>query len=137
MIRESGVPSIHSVTTTFGALAKGEGAADPLEVLRQLGGREMAALAGGILAARVQKTPVLLDGYTACAAAAVLQALRPDAADHCLAAHVTAEPGHRTLLEHLGLKPVLDLEISAGGGAGGAAAIALLRAAAAAWPPNS
>lgn len=115
--------------------AKAAGAADPLELLRQLGGREMAAIAGGIVAARIQKTPVLLDSYAACAAAAVLQALRPDAIDHCLAAHVTPAAGHRALLEHLGLNPLIDMRIGAGGGAGGAAAVALVRAAAAAWPP--
>jgi nicotinate-nucleotide--dimethylbenzimidazole phosphoribosyltransferase len=61
---------------------------DPLEVLRRLGGRELAAMAGAVLAARLQRIPVILDGYVATAAAAVLHALRPDALDHCVAGHI-------------------------------------------------
>src|SRR5205085_5371646 len=60
---------------------------NPLELLRRLGGRELTAMAGAILAARTQRVPVLIDGYVATAAAAVLHAMRPDALDHCLAAH--------------------------------------------------
>ena len=115
---------------------KGEGATEPLELLRQLGGREMAAIAGAILAARTQKTPVLLDSYGGCAAAAVLTAIRPDAADHCMAAHVSAEPGHATLLERLGLKPLLDLGLADGAGTGTTAAIGLVRMAAATYTPG-
>lgn len=111
--------------------ARAEGSDSPLDLQRQLGGREMAAAAGAIVAARVQKVPVILDGYGACAAAAALQALRPDAIDHCLAGHVSTEPGHAILLEHIGKAPLLDLSLPSGGGAGGAAAIALARLAAA------
>jgi nicotinate-nucleotide--dimethylbenzimidazole phosphoribosyltransferase len=118
------------------ARAKREGAADPLDILRQLGGREMAAIAGAILAARTQKTPVLLDSYGGCAAAAVLAAIRPDAADHCMAAQVSAEPGHALLLERLGFKPLLDLSLSDGAGTGAAAAIGLVRLAAATYTPG-
>jgi nicotinate-nucleotide--dimethylbenzimidazole phosphoribosyltransferase len=118
------------------ARAKGESAADPLDVLRQLGGREMAAIAGAIVAARSQKTPVLLDSYGACAAAAVLAAIRPDAADHCMAAQVSAEPGHAILLERLGFKPLLDLGLSDGAGTGAAAAIGLVRLAIATYTPG-
>lgn len=116
--------------------AREEGADAPLDLLRQLGGREMAAIAGAILAARTQKTPVLLDSYAACAAAAVLQALRPDALDHCLAAHVSTLAGHAILLEHLGKTPLLDLSIAAGAGTGGAAAIGLVRLASACFQPR-
>jgi nicotinate-nucleotide--dimethylbenzimidazole phosphoribosyltransferase len=66
---------------------------DPLEVLRRLGGREIAAMAGAILAARMERIPVLIDGYVATAAAAVLHAANPSALDHCLIGHVSAEPG--------------------------------------------
>ena len=116
------------------ARARGEGAADPLDLLRHLGGREMAAIAGAILAARTQKTPVLLDSYGGCAAAAVLAAVRPDAADHCMAAHVSAAPGHAILLERLGLRPLLDLGL-ADTGTGTTAAIGLVRLAAATYTP--
>jgi nicotinate-nucleotide--dimethylbenzimidazole phosphoribosyltransferase len=102
---------------------------DPLEVLRRLGGREIAAMAGAILAARERRIPVLLDGLVAGAAAAVLQALAPDALDHCQAAHRSAEPAHGRLLEKLGLRPLLDLGMRLGEASGGALAILLCRAA--------
>ncbi len=97
--------------------------------MRQLGGRETAALAGAIVAARVQKVPVVLDGYAATAAGAVLQALRPDALDHCLVAEAAATPGHRRLLARIGKPPFLDLGVERGAGLAGVAALALLRVA--------
>lgn len=103
---------------------------DPLEVLRRLGGRELAAMAGAVLAARLQRIPVILDGYVATAAAAVLFALRPDALDHCVAGHLSAEPAHRRLLEKLGLKPVLELGMRLGEGSGAAMAAGIVKAAA-------
>ncbi len=103
--------------------------ADPLEVLRRLGGRELAAMAGAILAARTQRVPVLIDGYVATAAAAVLHAMRLDALDHCLAAHCSAEPAHRNLLKRLGKEPVLDLGMRLGEASGAALATGLLKAA--------
>ena len=102
---------------------------DPLEVLRRLGGRELAAMAGAILAARLQRIPVLLDGYVASAAAAVLYAIRPDALDHCLAAHCSAEPAHRKLLARLGKEPLLDLGMRLGEASGAALAASIVKAA--------
>jgi len=102
---------------------------DPLEVLRRLGGRELAAMAGAVLAARLQRIPVLLDGYVATAAAAVLAAARPGALDHCLAAHCSAEPAHRKLLARLGKEPLLDLGMRLGEGSGAALAASLVKAA--------
>jgi len=102
---------------------------DPLEVLRRLGGREIAAMAGAITAARHRRVPVLLDGYVCCAAAAVLRNANPDSLAHCRAGHRSAEPAHRLLLEHLGLTPLLDLGMRLGEGSGAAVAIAILRAA--------
>ena len=103
--------------------------ADPLEVLRRLGGHEIAAMTGAILAARRSRVPVLLDGFTATVAAAVLHALSPDATAHCLSGHRSAEPAHRRLLERLGLEPLLDLGLRLGEASGAALAIPLLRAA--------
>lgn len=103
--------------------------ADPLDVLRRLGGREIAAMAGAILAARLNRVPVLLDGYISCAAAAVLQALRPDALDHCLAAHLSGDGAHRDVLARLGKKPLLDLNMRLGEGSGAALAAGLVKAA--------
>jgi nicotinate-nucleotide--dimethylbenzimidazole phosphoribosyltransferase len=102
---------------------------DPLEVLRRLGGREIAAMAGAILAARLQRIPVLLDGYVVCAAAAILHALDDTALDHCLAAHLSAEPAHRAVLERLGKTPLLDLGMRLGEGTGAALAIGMAKAA--------
>ncbi|WP_029353755.1 nicotinate-nucleotide--dimethylbenzimidazole phosphoribosyltransferase [Bosea sp. 117] len=102
---------------------------DPLEVLRKLGGREVAAIAGAILAARLQRVPVVLDGYVVTAAAAVLHALDPSALDHCFAGHCSAEPAHRRVLESLGLRPLLDLGMRLGEGSGAALAIGVIKAA--------
>ena len=102
---------------------------DPLEVLRRVGGREIAAMAGVMLAARAYRVPVLLDGFVAGAAAAVLHALTPDALAHAQAAHLSAEPGHARLLEHLQLGPLLQLEMRLGEASGAALAILLCRAA--------
>lgn len=104
---------------------------DPLEVLRRVGGREIAAMAGAILACRVQKIPVLIDGYVATAAAAILKAANPTALDHCLIGHVSAEPGHLRAIERLGKTPLLALGMRLGEGTGAALAAGLVKAAAA------
>src|SRR3954454_18081392 len=106
-------------------------AGDPFDVLRRLGGLEFAAMTGAILAARMGRVPVVLDGFSAGAAAAVLYAVDPRALDHCVAGHVSAEPGHRRLLERLGMRPLLDLGMRLGEASGATLALALLKAAAA------
>ncbi|MGX5828490.1 nicotinate-nucleotide--dimethylbenzimidazole phosphoribosyltransferase [Mesorhizobium sp. 43Arga] len=103
---------------------------DPLEVLRRVGGREFAAIAGAILAARMQKIPVLLDGFAATAAAAVLYAANPAALDHCLLASLSPEPAHARAAELLGFRPLLDLGIGHSEGAGAALGAGLVKAAA-------
>jgi nicotinate-nucleotide--dimethylbenzimidazole phosphoribosyltransferase len=103
---------------------------DPLEVLRRLGGREIAAMAGAILAARMSRVPVIVDGYVATAAAAVLHALDRRALDHCLFGHVSAEPGHRRALERMGKTALLDLGMRLGEGTGAALAAGIVKAAA-------
>jgi nicotinate-nucleotide--dimethylbenzimidazole phosphoribosyltransferase len=102
---------------------------DPLEVLRRLGGREIAAMVGAILAARIQKTPVVLDGFVVCAAAAIVHAVDPSALDHCLAGHVSAEQAHVEVLKRLDKSPILNLGMRLGEGSGGALAIGVLKAA--------
>ncbi|MEA3534690.1 nicotinate-nucleotide--dimethylbenzimidazole phosphoribosyltransferase [Rhizobium sp. CC-YZS058] len=104
---------------------------DPLEVLRRLGGREVAAMAGAILAARMQKIPVIIDGYVATAAAAILHAANPAALDHCLIGHVSAEPAHLAAIEKLGKTPLLALGMRLGEGTGAALAAGIVKAAAA------
>jgi nicotinate-nucleotide--dimethylbenzimidazole phosphoribosyltransferase len=103
---------------------------DPLELLRRLGGRELAAMAGAILAARMERIPVLIDGYVATAAAAVLHAVNPSALDHCLIGHVSAEPGHMAAIEKLGKTPLLALGMRLGEGTGAALAAGIVKAAA-------
>ena len=103
----------------------------PLEVLRRLGGFETAAMFGALVAARMGRVPVLLDGYSAAAAAAVLHALDPSGLDHCQAGHLSAEPAHGRLLAIWGKTPLLDLDMRLGEGSGAALALALLKAAAA------
>ena len=102
---------------------------DPLRVAAALGGRELAAILGAMLAARRQNIPVILDGFVSTAAVAPLYKLRTDTLAHALAGHVSAEAGHRALLEELNLKPILDLNMRLGEASGAAAALLILRAA--------
>jgi nicotinate-nucleotide--dimethylbenzimidazole phosphoribosyltransferase len=102
---------------------------DPLAVAAALGGRELAAIAGAILAARRHQIPVLLDGFVATAAIVPLARLQAGILDHCRAGHVSAESGHRALLRELGLDPLLDLNMRLGEASGAGVAILLLRAA--------
>jgi nicotinate-nucleotide--dimethylbenzimidazole phosphoribosyltransferase len=103
---------------------------DPFEALRRVGGREFAAIAGAILAARMQKVAVILDGFATTAAAAVLHSINPSALDHCVLAHLSAEPGHARAAKRLGLRPILDLQLHHGEGTGAALAAGIVRAAA-------
>ncbi len=103
---------------------------DPLEVLRRLGGREIAAMAGAILAGRAQRVPVVVDGFVATAAASVLYSADPSALDHCLFAHISAEPAHERALKMMNKKPLLDLGMRLGEGTGAALAAGIIRAAA-------
>lgn len=102
---------------------------DPLEVLRRLGGREIAAMAGAIIGARRARAPVILDGYVACAAAAVLHACDPDCIAHCLAGHQSVEGAHADVLKRLGKEPLLDLDMRLGEASGAALAAGLIEAA--------
>ena len=99
------------------------------DALRTLGGRELAAIAGAILAARLQRTPVLIDGFVVTAALASLWTSAPGIVDHCIAGHVSAEQAHRTLLSMLGLAPLLDLGMRLGEASGAALAVSIVRAA--------
>lgn len=102
---------------------------DPLEALRQVGGREIAAMAGAILAARYQRIPVVLDGFVACAAAAVLYRMNTEALDHCIAGHVSAERAHSQLLGAIDKVPLLDFGMRLGEASGAALAASIIKTA--------
>lgn len=102
---------------------------DPLAAACCLGGRELAAILGAVVAARHRQVPVLLDGFVCTAAAAVLARLVAGGLDHAMVAHVSAEAGHRRLVEALGILPLLDLGMRLGEASGAALAVPILRAA--------
>jgi nicotinate-nucleotide--dimethylbenzimidazole phosphoribosyltransferase len=109
------------------ALARIDGVDDPIEVMRQIGGTELIAMAAACTRARRHRIPVVLDGYVSAAAVLPLHVAKPGALDHCLVGHLSAEPGHRRLLDHLGIRPLLDLEMRLGEGSGAVAALPLIK----------
>ena len=101
-----------------------------LAALAEVGGLEHAALAGFVLGAAAARVPVLLDGVIAGSAALVAAALCPPALEYALAGHTSAEPGHGIALRHLGLRPLLGLDLRLGEGTGALLALPLVAAAA-------
>ena len=110
--------------------AAGRPGTDPVTLLASLGGLEIAALAGFIVGGAARKVPVLLDGVIAAAAALVAVAAVPDVSGYLLAGHRSTEPGATLALEHLGLEPLLDLELRLGEGTGACLALPLVQASA-------
>ncbi len=102
---------------------------DPLEALRCLGGRELAAMAGAIAAARYHRIPVILDGFICSAAAAALHKAVNGSLDHAIAGHLSAEGAHQRLLDAVGKQPLLQLGLRLGEGSGAALAIGVLKGA--------
>jgi nicotinate-nucleotide--dimethylbenzimidazole phosphoribosyltransferase len=112
------------------ALARHAGELDhPLAILARLGGREIAAMLGALIAARHQKVPVIVDGFVATSAAAIAHAVNPAAIDHCIFAHVSAESGHARALQAMDRKGLLDLGMRLGEGSGAALAAVLAKTA--------
>ncbi len=103
-------------------------AGDGLDVLSKIGGYEIGGLAGVILAAAAASKPVLIDGFISGAAALIAASLKPEIIDYMIAAHVSVESGHSVILNHLGLKPLLDLSLRLGEGTGAALGLTLLDA---------
>ena len=102
------------------------GVTDPLDVLREVGGAELVAMAAAVVAARQRNLPVLIDGYVVTAAAFSLFAANQRALEHCQVGHCSAEPGHRRLLERMNKSPLLDLDMRLGEGTGAMAAVPLV-----------
>ena len=101
----------------------------PLDILARLGGREICAMLGALVAARHQKVPVIIDGYVATAAAAIAHAVNPAAINHCLFAHVSAEGAHAQVLGKMGQSGLLDLGMRLGEGSGAALAAVMAKTA--------
>lgn len=112
-----------------GLAANADALDDPMEVLRCLGGRELAAMAGAIARARSEGVPVILDGFICSAAAACLAEAVPGALDHAVAGHLSAEGAHGALLDKLGKTPILSLGLRLGEGSGAALALGVLQGA--------
>lgn len=123
--RKRRIAAVEAVLAAHGAHLR-----DPLQALQYIGGREMAAIAGAIVAARVQKVPVLLDGTATLATAAVLKAASPTALDHCLLAAIPVDTGAARAAEMLNLRPLLDLEMRDGLATNAALAAGMVRTAA-------
>ncbi|MEX0502312.1 nicotinate-nucleotide--dimethylbenzimidazole phosphoribosyltransferase [Alphaproteobacteria bacterium LSUCC0719] len=111
----------------------GDKVTDCVSLLAACGGRELAAIAGAVLEARLRSIPVMLDGFISSAAAAALTiGKRLDVLDHCMISHLSAEPGHIRLASALRMQPLLDLRMRLGEASGAAVATLLVRAATAA-----
>ncbi|MDQ3739287.1 MAG: nicotinate-nucleotide--dimethylbenzimidazole phosphoribosyltransferase [Actinomycetota bacterium] len=108
------------------AMVRLDGADDPIEMLRKVGGSELVAIAAASMAARHRSIPVVLDGFVVGASVLPIHVLEPSALDHCVAGHCSAEVGHRRLLELIGKEPLLDLGMRLGEGSGALAAVPLL-----------
>ncbi len=112
------------------ALAVHRGELDhPLKILARLGGREVAAMLGALIAARQRQTPVIVDGFVATSAAAIAWAINPAMLDHCLFGHVSAEGAHKAALEKMGKRGLLDLGMRLGEGTGAALAAVMAKTA--------
>lgn len=121
----------HKITVIERALAVNRpDPAQPMAVLQKVGGFEIGGLVGIMLGAAARRIPVVIDGFISGAAALIATALSPRLKDYLIAAHLSAEPGHRILLEHLGLKPLLSLDMRLGEGTGATLGIFLAETAA-------
>jgi nicotinate-nucleotide--dimethylbenzimidazole phosphoribosyltransferase len=104
-------------------------ASDALDVLSKVGGFEIGGLAGVMLGAAAHRVPVVIDGFISGAAAMIACGLAPAVQPYMIAAHRSVEIGHRVMLEHMGLKPLFDLDLRLGEGTGAALGISLCQAA--------
>jgi nicotinate-nucleotide--dimethylbenzimidazole phosphoribosyltransferase len=104
--------------------------ADPLDVLVKVGGFEIGAIAGAVLAGAFSKKPVVIDGFISGAGALIAHGLCPRVTDYLFAGHQSEEPGHKIMLDHMGLEPILNLGMRLGEGTGAALAMHIIEAAA-------
>jgi len=104
-------------------------AADPIEVLAKVGGLELAAMAGLILGSALRQVPVVLDGFISGAAALIACKIAPQVKDYIIASHLSEEPGHKLVLDTIGLEPMLRMRMRLGEGTGAALAFNIIEAA--------
>ncbi len=130
-VDQAGLSAKEAAVAEAVARIKADGTHDPLEILRRIGGREIAAMAGAILAGRHRRVPVVVDGFVATSAACIVHAMADGAIDHCIFSHQSAEPAHIRMLERLGKKPLLDFGMRLGEGTGAALAAGIIRVSAA------
>jgi nicotinate-nucleotide--dimethylbenzimidazole phosphoribosyltransferase len=102
--------------------------ADPLDVLTKVGGLEIAAISGLVLGCAANRIPVVIDGFISTAGALIASELHPNVRDYLFAAHESVEVGHRFMLERIGARPLLDLDLRLGEGTGAAMAMPLIEA---------
>jgi nicotinate-nucleotide--dimethylbenzimidazole phosphoribosyltransferase len=120
----------HKQAIVADAVSRTEGFLDPISVLSEIGGLEIAALAGFIVGGAAKGVPVVVDGVITGAALLLAEALVPGVTDRVIAGHRSTEPGASVVLEHLGLSPVLDLDLRLGEGTGACLAVPVVQAAA-------
>ena len=121
----------HKITVIEKALAINQpDVTNPFDVLAKVGGFEIGGLAGVMLGAAANRIPVVIDGFISGAAALIATALAPILKDYLIAAHLSAEKGHRLMLDYLGVKPLLHLDMRLGEGSGAALGIFLAEASA-------
>jgi nicotinate-nucleotide--dimethylbenzimidazole phosphoribosyltransferase len=101
---------------------------DPVDVLAKIGGTEIGGIAGLIIGAAAQRIPVIIDGFISTAGALIAYCIEPLTKDYMFAAHNSVEIGHRVMLEKLGLRPILDLDMRLGEGTGAALAMLMIEA---------
>jgi nicotinate-nucleotide--dimethylbenzimidazole phosphoribosyltransferase len=119
----------HKVQVIKDAIALNKpNASDPLDVLSKIGGAEIGGIAGLIIGAAANRIPVVIDGFISTAGALTAYSIEPNTKDYMLAAHMSQEAGHRAMLEKIGLRPVLDLDLRLGEGTGAALAMLVIEA---------
>jgi nicotinate-nucleotide--dimethylbenzimidazole phosphoribosyltransferase len=111
------------------AVARRPPPADPIELLTEFGGYEIAMLVGAMLRAAARRLLIVVDGFTVTVAAALAARIEPNVLDYCVFGHCSAEHAHRALLEFLNVRPLLDLRLRLGEGSGAALALPVIRAA--------
>jgi nicotinate-nucleotide--dimethylbenzimidazole phosphoribosyltransferase len=119
----------HKIAVIEDALSiNGPDAKDPLDVLAKVGGPEIGGIAGLILGGASRRVPMVIDGFISTVGALVACRMKPDVKDYLFASHSSVERGHRVVLENLGLKPFIDLDLRLGEGTGAALAISAIEA---------